>query len=73
MCDCSYMVNIWEYANRLPSVLLTAKNGKTYSGNIVCVMDSEETDDTEDSLTLEEANGKILVFFHSEIAEIVEK
>ena len=67
------MVNIWEYANRLPSVLLTAKDGKTYSGNIVCVMDSEETDDTEGSLTLEEANGKILVFFHSEIAEIVEK
>lgn len=66
------MVNIWDYANKLPGVLLTAKDGKTYIGNVVCVMDGEETDDTEDSLTLEEENGRMRIFFQSEIEKIVE-
>ena len=66
------MVNIWEYANKLPKVLLVTKDGKAYAGNVVCVMDAEETEDTEDSLTLEEAKGRMRVFYQSEIAEIAE-
>ena len=67
------MVNIWEYAEKLPRVLLITKDGKSYVGNIVCVMDGEETEDTEDSLTLEEVNGRMRVFFQSEIEKMVEE
>lgn len=67
------MVNIWEYANKLPKVLLVAKDGKPYVGNIVCVMDCEETEDAEDSVTLEEANGRIRTFLQSEIESIFEE
>ena len=67
------MVNIWEYANKLPKVLLVTKDGKAYAGNVVCVMDAEETEDAEDSLTLEEANGRIRTFFQSEIEAIAEE
>lgn len=67
------MVDIWKYANNLPKVLLTVKDGNTYLGNLVCVMDGEETDEAEDSLTLEEENGMIRIFFQSEIADIREQ
>ena len=67
------MVIIWEYANKLPKVLLVTKDGKACVGNVVCVMDAEETEETEDSLTLEEANGRMRVFYQSEIAEIAEE
>lgn len=64
------MVNIWDYANKLPYITLKTVDGEFFSGQIICVMDTEETCFDEDSLTIEKNNGEILTFMQSEIERI---
>ncbi len=64
------MVNILDYANKLPYITLKTVNGKSFSGQIICVMDMEETYFDEDSLTIEKKDGELLIFMQSEIERI---
>ena len=64
------MVNIWDFANQLGKVRITTLDGEVYVGDIICVDDAEEADDDEDSITIEEKNGRIWGFYPSEIAKI---
>lgn len=65
------MVNVWDYANQLPYVTVKTVDGRVFSGGIICVMDMEETDDEEDSLTIEAKSGRITTFLQSEIEQII--
>lgn len=64
------MVNIWEYANTRPKIKLRTKNGDVCIGYTYMVWDSEETDDNEDSISIELPGGEIKSFYQSEIEEI---
>lgn len=65
------MVNVWDYANQLPYVTVKTVDGRIFSGETICVMDAEETDDEEDSLTIEAKTGRITTFLQSEIEQII--
>lgn len=65
------MIDIWKYANTLPSVILTAVDGQVFRGNIIDVEDAEENDgDPGDNLVLETEDRKIIGFLPEEIASI---
>ena len=64
------MINIWEYANSLPRIKLRANDDQVFVGKTIMVWDAEETDDDEDSITIEMDDGVIRTFYPSEIAEI---
>lgn len=65
------MVNVWDYANQLPYVTVKTVNGQIFSGETICVSDTEETDFGEDSLTIESLDGDINTFLQSEIEQII--
>ncbi len=64
------MVNVWDYANNLPYVTLKAVGGQVFTGGIIYVEDSEETEADEDGLVLETPDGRIINFLQSEIESI---
>lgn len=64
------MVNVWDYANTLPRISLKATDGNVYTGRVIYVWDAEETDDTEDSITIEFDSGEIMSFYPDEIESI---
>ena len=65
------MIDIWKYANTLPTVVLTAVDGQVFRGDIIYVEDAEENDgDPGDNLVLETKDGKIIGFLPEEIASI---
>lgn len=65
------MVNVWDYANQLPYVTVKTVDGRVFSGGIICVMDTEETDYGEDSLTIESRDGDITTFLQSQIEQVI--
>lgn len=64
------MVNIWDYANNKPRVGLRTKNGEKYTGKVYMVWDAEESDDEQDSITVEMQSGEIRSFYPDEIESI---
>ena len=64
------MVNVWEYANDLPRVRITAKDGSIFSGRVVHVIDAEEIEESEDYISVEAVTGEIRLFGASEIKSI---
>lgn len=64
------MVNIWDFAWELGKVKIITNDGKTFVGDTLCVLDSEEADDEEDSITIEMKDGRIIGFYPSEISSI---
>ena len=62
------MVNIWDYIYRI--VRLTDKRGSVYTGDVIEISPAEDIGETEDNLSLELKNGRILGFFPSEIESI---
>lgn len=64
------MVNIWDYANSHPRIKLMSKSGNTFIGGVIAVWDAEETDDDDDSITLEMDSGEIKSFYPDEIESI---
>lgn len=64
------MVNVWDYANSLPNVRLRTTDKSVYAGRVIYVWDAEETEDTEDSITLEMDSGGIKSFYPNEIESI---
>lgn len=64
------MVNIWEYANSLPRVKLADVYGNNYVGNVIAVLDAEETEDTDDSIDIRIDGGEIKSFYPDEIKSI---
>lgn len=64
------MVNIWDYANTRPRICLKTKSGEECIGKTYMVWDADESDDTEDSITIELDSGEIKSFYHNEIESI---
>lgn len=64
------MVNVWDYANKLPHVTLKAADGQVFTGGIIYVEDAEETGTDEDGLVLETTDGRIISFLQSGIESI---
>lgn len=64
------MINLWNFADDLPRVRIKTDDGQVFIGETLCVMDAEETDDDEDSITIEMHDGKIIVFYPHEIVFI---
>lgn len=64
------MVNIWDYAWELGRMRITTNSGASYTGDVVCVLDAEETEDDEDSIAIELKSGEIKTFYPSEIKSI---
>ena len=66
------MVNIWDYANMRPRVKLIDTSDESFVGGILMVWDAIETDDEQDSVSLELDTGEIVRFYQSEIKSIEE-
>lgn len=64
------MVNVWDYANALPRIELLTTSGEKYVGDVLAVLDAEETEDTEDSIDIELDSGEIKIFYPDEIESI---
>lgn len=64
------MVNIWEYANKKPRVKIISAAGDKCVGDVVAVLDAEETEDTEDCIDIELDSGEIRSFYSDEIESI---
>lgn len=64
------MVNIWDYANTKPRICLKTKGGAEFVGKTYMVWDAEESDDDEDSITIELDSGEITSFYPDEIESI---
>lgn len=65
------MINVWEYANTHPRIVVTATDGKEYVGGVIAVWDAVESDDEQDSITIELDSGEIKSFYPDEIESIV--
>ena len=64
------MVNLWDYGNDLPTVVICKKDGTVIQGKTICIWDSEETEDAEDSIALDLTDGGVESVYQSEIASI---
>lgn len=64
------MINLWNYANDLPKVIIRKKDGTVISGKTICVWDAEETGDMEDSIALDLDGGGVESVYQSEIQAI---
>ncbi len=64
------MINLWDYANDLPRVRITLKNGNIIQGNTIIVFDAEELDDDEDAIGVDLDGGGAATVCQSEIAKI---
>ena len=57
------MVNIWDYANRLPRVKILTATGKSFEGKVIAVLDALESNDDQDNMVVEAGSGAIKVFY----------
>jgi hypothetical protein len=64
------MVNIWDYANRLPRVKILTATGKSFEGKVIAVLDALESNDDQDNMVVEADSGEINVFYPGEIESI---
>lgn len=64
------MVNIWDYANRLPRVKILTATGKLFEGKVIAVLDALESNDDQDNMVVEADSGEINVFYPEEIESI---
>nr|DAL81513.1 MAG TPA: Gemin6 6 [Caudoviricetes sp.] len=64
------MVNIWDYANRLPRVKILTATGKSFEGKVIAVLDALESNDDQDNMVVEADSGEINVFYPEEIESI---
>ena len=64
------MVNIWEFANTRPKIKIRTKSNDVYTGYTLMVWDADESDDDEDSITIEMSSGEIKSFYPSDIVSI---
>lgn len=64
------MVNIWDYANRLPRVKILTATGKSFEGKVIAVLDALESNDDQDNMVVEADSGEIKVFYPEEIESI---
>ncbi len=64
------MIDVWQYANTHPRIALTTTNGREYIGGVIAVWDAEESDDEQDSITIEMDSGEIKSFYPDEIESI---
>ena len=64
------MVNIWDYANRLPRVRLVSTRGDQFTGKVVAVLDALEADSEQDNMVVEANSGEIRIFYSDEIESI---
>lgn len=65
------MVNIWDYANRLPRVKVLTATGKSFEGKVIAVLDALESNDDQDNMVVEADSGEIKVFY-PEVIESIE-
>lgn len=64
------MINIWEYANMLPRIELVGIDGSKYIGDVIAVLDAEETEGEQDCIDIELDSGEIKSFYPDEIESI---
>lgn len=64
------MVNIWDYANKLPRIKLKTVNGTELIGNVVAVFDADEIESAQDCIDVELDNGEIKSFYPEDIESI---
>lgn len=64
------MVNIWDYANRLPRVKILTATGKSFEGKVIAVLDALESNDDQDNMVVEADSGEINVFYPEELESI---
>ena len=64
------MVNIWDYANRLPRLKILTATGKSFEGKVIAVLDALESNDDQDNMVVEADSGEINVFYPEEIESI---
>ena len=64
------MINLWDYANDLPKVIIHKKDGSVISGRTICIWDAEETEDVEDSIALDLDDGGVESVYQSEVESI---
>lgn len=64
------MVNIWDYANAKPRVRVISTDGDTCIGDVIAVLDAEETDGEQDCIDIELDSGEIKSFYPSEIKSV---
>lgn len=64
------MINIWEYANMLPRIKLVGIDGSKYIGDVIAVLDAEETEWEQDCIDIELDSGEIKSFYPDEIERI---
>lgn len=63
------MVNVWDYVNA-KKLKITDVNGKEFVGDLIAVMDTEESGETEDDITIQVDDVTIISFLQSEIEKI---
>ncbi|MCI9466556.1 MAG: hypothetical protein HFE99_05505 [Ruminiclostridium sp.] len=66
------MIDIWGYGRTLPKLSIETVDGETFKGQVIGVFDADELEESEDSLSLELADGKIVSFYPSEIKSVHE-
>lgn len=64
------MVNIWDYANRLPRVKILTATGESFEGKVIAVLDALESNDDQDNMVVEADSGEIKVFYPKVIESI---
>lgn len=64
------MVNVWDFAEDLPKVKVTLKNGVAFIGEVIHVSDAEEVEADEDFISIETDDGDVGFFAQSEIERI---
>lgn len=64
------MVNIWNYANKLPRVKLVTSSGEPFVGKVITVLDALESDDEQDNMAVEADSGEIRIFYPDEIESV---
>lgn len=64
------MVNIWDYANAKPRVKVVSTNGAVCIGDVIAVLDAEETEWEQDCIDIELDSGGIMSFYPDDIESI---
>lgn len=64
------MVNIWDYANAKPRIKIVPTDGDECVGDVIAVLDAEETEWEQDCIDIELDSGEIKSFYPDEIESI---
>ncbi len=64
------MINVWDYANKLPYVKVETIDGEVFKGDIIHVMDKEEADYPDDGIFIESRDGGIKLFLQSQLKSV---